>query len=201
MVSVFQSVWFRDYLQPLLSVVALTGVMLAMHPSLASRAALAQISGMRQDDDIHPEAAVAPGYLANYAARLFNRGVDAALRPHGLSLALIGPLLLLSWKGPMLQRDLVRASAVKQPAMVALLDKLEAMALITRAPASGDRRAAMVRLTEQGQEAARRGGQALIEANQRGLYGFSPAEAASLVLLLQRLVANLGRAPGTIHHE
>lgn len=54
----------------------------------------------------------------------------------------------------MLQRDLVRASAVKQPAMIALLDKLEAMALIARAPAAGDRRAAMVRLTERGQEAA-----------------------------------------------
>ena len=194
--------WSRNYLQPLLSVVALTEVILAMTPPLASRVTLVQKSGMpRQDDDIHPEAAVAPGYLVNHAARLFNRGVDAALRPHGLSLALIGPLLLLSWKGPMLQRDLARASAVKQPAMVALLDKLEAMALIARAPASGDRRAAMVRLTERGQKAARFGGQALVEANQRGLDGFSPTEAAGLVLLLQRLVANLNRAPGTIHHE
>ncbi len=32
-------------------------------------------------------------------------------------LALIGPIMLLSWKGPMLQRDLVIAWAVKQPAM------------------------------------------------------------------------------------
>ena len=126
-----------------------------MIPPLASKAAMAQKSGMqRKDDDIYPEAAVAPGYLANHAARLSNRGVDAALYPHDLSLALIGPLLLLFRKGLMLQRDLVRASAVKQPAMIALLDKLEAMALIARAPAAGDRRAAMVRLTERGQEAA-----------------------------------------------
>ncbi|MGF9566618.1 hypothetical protein AAIH70_24205 [Neorhizobium sp. BT27B] len=80
-----------------------------------------------QDDHIHPDAAVAPGYLANHAARVFNRLVDAALRPYGLSLSLIGPIMLLSWKGPMLQRDLVRSSAIKQPAMVALLDKLEAI--------------------------------------------------------------------------
>lgn len=143
-----------------------------------------------EDDDTHPQAAVAPGYLANHAARLFNRGVDVALRPHGLSLALIGPLLLLSWKGPMLQRDLVRSSAVKQPAMVALLDKLEAMALIVRSPSPGDRRAALVQLTDEGHAAARIGGQALIDANEKGLVGFSPGDAASLVTLLQRFIAN-----------
>jgi MarR family transcriptional regulator, transcriptional regulator for hemolysin len=154
-----------------------------------------------QDNDTHPEAAVAPGYLANHAARVFNRGVDADLRPHGLSLALIGPLLLLSWKGPMLQRDLVRSSAVKQPAMVALLDKLEGMALIARTPAPADRRAAMVRLTNQGQAAARLGGQALIDGNDRGLAGFSPEEGARLVVLLQRFIANLQRGQETIHQR
>lgn len=147
----------------------------------------------RREDDTHPEAAVAPGYLANHAARLFNRRVDTTLRPHGLTLALIGPILLLSWKGPMLQRDLVRSSAVKQPAMVALLDKLEAMALIVRAPSTTDRRAAMVDLTDQGRKAARIGGKALTDANVRGLDGFSPAESARLVHFLQRLVANFER--------
>jgi DNA-binding MarR family transcriptional regulator len=145
----------------------------------------------RREDDTHPEAAVAPGYLANHSARLFNRRVDTALRPHGLTLALIGPVLLLSWKGPMLQRDLVRSSAVKQPAMVALLDRLETMGLIVRTPSITDRRAAMVDLTERGRDAAREGGKALTDANDRGLDGFSPEEAGSLVVLLQRLIANL----------
>ncbi|TCM00439.1 MarR family transcriptional regulator [Sphingomonas sp. PP-CC-3G-468] len=144
----------------------------------------------RHEDDTHPEAAVAPGYLANHAARLFNRGVDATLRPHGLTLALIGPILLLSWKGPMLQRDIVRSSAVRQPAMVALLDKLEAMGLIVRTPSATDRRAAMVNLTGEGREAARIGGAALTDANTRGLNGFLPEEAANLVVLLQRLITN-----------
>ncbi len=147
----------------------------------------------KQDEPIHPEAAVAPGYLANHVARVFNRLVDAALRPYGLSLALIGPIMLLSWKGPMLQRDLVRASAVKQPAMVALLDKLEAMTLISRSPSSTDRRAALVELTSQGQEAALRGRDALLDANAKGLEGFSPEEAASMVRLFQRLIDNFER--------
>ncbi|TCL90744.1 DNA-binding MarR family transcriptional regulator [Rhizobium sp. PP-WC-2G-219] len=143
-----------------------------------------------QYDHIHPEAAVAPGYLANHAARVFNRLVDTALRPYGLSLSLIGPIMLLSWKGPMLQRDLVRSSAVKQPAMVALLDKLEAMTLIHRSPSSTDRRAAMVDLTSQGQEAALRGRDALLAANAKGLEGFSPEEATLMVQLFQRLIEN-----------
>ena len=143
-----------------------------------------------QDDPIHPEAAVAPGYLANHAARVFNRLVDTALRPYGLSLALIGPIMLLSWKGPMLQRDLVRSSAVKQPAMVALLDKLEAMSLISRLTSSTDRRAAMVELTSEGQKAALRGREALLAANAKGLEGFSTEETTSMVHLFQRLIDN-----------
>lgn len=148
-------------------------------------------------DQIHPQAAVAPGYLANHAARVFNRMVDAALRPHGLSLALISPILLLSWKGEMLQRDLVRFSAVKQPAMVALLDKLEAMGLVGRAPSATDRRAAMVHLTPAGHQAARIGGQVLVDTNGQGVDGMTPEEAETLVRLMQRLVANLERNDGT----
>jgi len=145
--------------------------------------------------DIHPEAAVAPGYLANHAARVFNRAVDARLREHGLTLALVGPLLLLSWKGPMLQRDMVRASAVKQPAMVALLDKLEAMALVSRAVLETDKRAATVHLTDAGRAAAATGRHALVEMNVLGVAGFSAEEAGVLVGLLGRLIDNLESAP------
>ncbi|MCD0246447.1 winged helix-turn-helix transcriptional regulator [Xanthomonas melonis] len=143
------------------------------------------------DDFIHPQAAVAPGYLANHAARVFNRLVDAQLRPHGVSLALIGPIMLLSWKGPMLQRDLVTASAVKQPAMVALLEKLEGLKLIKRVPTPQDRRAALVSLTARGRKIAAIGGQVLIDMNADALRGFSKDEAARIVVLMQRLIGNM----------
>lgn len=148
------------------------------------------------NSDIHPEAAIAPGYLANHAARVFNRSVDTRLREHGLTLALIAPLLLLSWKGPMLQRDLVRHSAVKQPAMAALLDKLEAMALIAREAMSNDKRAATVRLTDAGKDAAAAGRTALLHFNAVGVSGFSSEEAELLTVLLGRLIANLESAAG-----
>ncbi|KGR38149.1 hypothetical protein XvhCFBP2543_09440 [Xanthomonas vasicola] len=38
-----------------------------------------------QNELIHPHAAVAPGYLANHAARVFSRLFDAELRPRGVS--------------------------------------------------------------------------------------------------------------------
>ena len=154
-----------------------------------------------RDEDIHPGAAVAPGYLANHAARVFNRLIDDALRPHGMSLALIGPIMLLSWKGPMLQRDLVQASAIKQPAMVALLDKLEAMQLIERRPLPGDRRAAMVHLTAAGVDIAAQGGRALVETNARGVQDFTAEEAKAMTVLLQRFIDNLDDHTGTKHHD
>jgi len=146
------------------------------------------------DPDIHPEAAVAPGYLANHAMRVFNRAVDARLRAHGLTLALIGPLLLLHWKGSMLQRDMVRASAIRQPAMVALLDKLEAMELIAREVLATDKRAATVRLTAAGVNAAATGGQVLRDVNAVGVAGFTGAEAVAMVGLMTRMIANLENA-------
>ncbi|SEM99166.1 DNA-binding transcriptional regulator, MarR family [Sphingomonas gellani] len=154
----------------------------------AERASGDRPTRVSEEDRPHPEAAVAPGYLANHAARVFNRNVDAALRRHGLSLSLIGPILLLSWRGPMRQRDLVAGSAVKQPAMVALLDKLEGMALIERAQSPDDGRAAIVSLTDKGSRMAAIGGDALRAENARGLSGLSQEEADTLVRLLQRLI-------------
>ena len=146
---------------------------------------------IRADSEPHPEAVVAPGYLSNYASRVFNRLVDNRLRRHDLSLALIGPLLLLSWKGAMLQRDLVRMSAVKQPAMVALLDKLQAAGLIVRAASTTDKRAAMVDLTEEGQAAAATGRTILLEVNAEAVGDFTDTEAEQIVTLLSRFTANL----------
>jgi MarR family transcriptional regulator for hemolysin len=146
---------------------------------------------------IHPEAAVAPGYLANHAARVFNRLVDGRLREHELTLSLTGPLLLLSWKGPMLQRDLVRHSAVKQPAMVALLDKLEAAGMITRSASAADKRAATVDLTDRGRDAAAIGRSALLEMNAKAVSGFAPQDAAMVVELLARMITNLENNIGT----
>ncbi len=153
---------------------------------------------MKPDDpNIHPDAAASPGYLANHVARCFNRLVDDALRPHGMSMALMGPLMWLSWRGPMLQRDLVRASAVKQPAMVALLDKLEAGGFIERSPLPEHRRASIIRLTSNGEAMAATGRQAFAETNARALQGLTSADAQRLTTLLWEVLGNLSSPDGT----
>ncbi|KLB17063.1 MarR family winged helix-turn-helix transcriptional regulator, partial [Xanthomonas hortorum] len=88
-------------------------------------------------------------------------------------------------------RDLVVASAVKQPAMVALLDKLEAQKLIKRAPTAQDRRAALVSLTARGRKMAELGARVLIDLNADALQGFSAEEAQKTVAFMQRLIVNL----------
>ena len=150
-----------------------------------------------RDEEVHPEAAVAPGFLTTHAAQVFNRRADEALRTHGLSLALLAPLLLIHWKGPMLQRDLVRHSAVRQPAMVAVLGKLEHLQLVKRAAVATDRRAALIELTAAGRDAASLGGDILRRLNQAGLDGFSDGEIALLVGLVRRFSDNLLKAPAT----
>jgi MarR family transcriptional regulator for hemolysin len=151
---------------------------------------------MKPDNpDIHPDAAASPGYLANHVARRFNRLVDDVLRPHGMSMALMGPLLWLSWRGPMLQRDLVKASAIKQPAMVALLDKLEAGGFIERSPLPEHRRASVIRLTPSGEAMATTGREAFAEINARALQGLASADAQRLTTLLWDVLGNLS-SPG-----
>jgi len=153
------------------------------------------------DSEVHPEAAVAPGFLTTHAAQTFNRLADEALRADGLSLALVAPLMLLHWKGPMLQRDIVLHSAVRQPALVAVLGKLEHLQMIERAAVAADRRAAMIELTPAGKQAALRGGDILRSLNKVGLAGFSTEEIAQLVALLQRFGDNLTKAAGTKYQK
>jgi MarR family transcriptional regulator for hemolysin len=156
---------------------------------------------MTQDgEDVYVEALDMPGYLAHHATRVFNRRVDAALKPHGVSIALLGPLLLLSRRGTLLQRDLVRGLGVGQPAMVPILAKLEAAGLVERSSDAADRRAAPIRLTAAGQDVVVIGKQVLIDANKQGLHDFSGEDATRLVRLLQRLIANL-EAPLETKHQ
>lgn len=73
-----------------------------------------------------------------------------ALRPHGISLVHLLPLMLVVRNGPMLQVDLVKASSIGQPDMVAALRKLETSGLIERSANVLDRRSATINLTQAG---------------------------------------------------
>lgn len=133
----------------------------------------------------------APGLLTNHAARVFNRRVDTLLRPLGIALAHLSPLMLLHRDGPMLQRDLVRGLGIGQPGMVHAITRLEEGGFILRRPAENDRRATIIELTDRGREAVDVASPFLVEANEHALSGFTAEESRTLTSLLRRLIANL----------
>lgn len=133
----------------------------------------------------------APGLLTNHAARVFNRRMDALLRPLGIALAHLSPLMLLRRDGPMLQRDLARGLGIGQPGMVHAIGRLEGGGFITRRPAEKDRRATIIELTDKGRETVELASPLLVEANEHALSGFTAEESRALTSLLQRLIANL----------
>lgn len=133
----------------------------------------------------------APGLLTNHAAKIFNRHVDAMLRPHGLPFAHLSPLMALHHNPTMLQRDLVKACGIAQPAMVNALSKLEDARLITRKPDTQDRRASTISITPEGRAMVAVAWPILIDANVHALAGFTPEESRLLASLLKRLIANL----------
>ncbi|NNM71977.1 winged helix DNA-binding protein [Enterovirga sp. DB1703] len=117
--------------------------------------------------------------------------MDTLLRPLGLVLAHLSPLMLLHRDGPMLQRDLVRGLGVGQPGMVHAIARLEEGGFISRRPAEKDRRATIIELTDKGRETVEVASPFLVEANAHALSGFTAEESRTLTTLLQRLIANL----------
>jgi MarR family transcriptional regulator, transcriptional regulator for hemolysin len=134
----------------------------------------------------------APGVLINHAAKVFNRRLDMLLRPLGLPMAHLTPLMQLHHHPTMLQRDLVKACGIGQPAMVHALAKLEEAGLISRAQNEHDRRAATISLTSAGQELVYSAWPLLIDANVHALSGFTPEESQTFSKLLKRMIATLG---------
>jgi len=133
----------------------------------------------------------APGVLTNHAAKVFNRHIDTMLRPYGLPMAHLTPLMQLHHHPTMLQRDLFKACGIGQPAMVHALAKLEEAGFITREQSEHDRRSSIISMTDRGHEMVKAAWPILIDANVHALAGFTPEESGLLSDLLKRLIANL----------
>lgn len=133
------------------------------------------------------------GYLANHMARLFARHLEARLRPMGLALGAFPALLHLWEEDGLTQRDLVERLDIEQPTMAATLSRMERDGLITRSKGSGDARVQHIRLTPKARALC---AAAMAEAeavNATALAGLTPAEQATFLQLMARVIATLGR--------
>lgn len=118
------------------------------------------------------------------------------LAPLGLRPSQFGLLVVLSGGGGMSQQQLADTIGVHRNVMVGLVDGLEARGLVRRRVHPNDRRAHAVHLTAEAQDLMRQAEQLADEQEEDLLAGLSPAEAAQLLDLLQRVADHNGLTPG-----
>lgn len=137
-----------------------------------------------------------PGHLVSLAARGFARLSEARLKPLGFGIGHLPVLVALRDGRAHTQRDLARFARTEQPPMAQMLGRMERDGLIRRDPDPADGRSRRVSLTPDARARLPRAVETLIAGNRDALAGFSDAEAATLVDLVSRVIANLDRIAG-----
>jgi MarR family transcriptional regulator, transcriptional regulator for hemolysin len=132
-----------------------------------------------------------PGHLISLAARAFARLSEARLKPLGFGVGHLPVLVALQDGRARTQRDLARFAKVEQPPMAQMLARMERDGLIQRTPDPVDGRSSQIVLTKAARARMPNAIAALFQGNREALSGFTDAEAAQLVTLLTRLIANL----------
>ena len=155
---------------------------------------------MYQDDDqrkgwsmMDLKVLATPGHLISLAARGFTRLSEARLKPLGFGVGQVPVLVALQNGEASTQRDLARFARIEQPPMAQMLARMERDGLIRRTPDPADGRSSRIALTETALARLPDAIAAVLRGNREVLEGFTEAEAAQLVALLTRLIANLDR--------
>lgn len=138
---------------------------------------------------MHPESLrQQPTFLLARAATMARRACGEALVEVGLTQAEHGILACLQESGPLMQRDVAERLALDPGDLVAYLDKLEALAAISRTPDKKDRRRRVIASTALGRELLTRADDALATATTHLLDPLDPAEITQLMTTLTRLL-------------
>jgi len=139
-----------------------------------------------------------PGHLISLAARGFARLSEARLKPLGFGVGHLPVLVALQDGQAGSQRDLARFARIEQPSMAQMLARMERDGLICRMPDPADGRSSQISLTETARTRLPDACAALFQGNRDALDGFTDEEAAELVALLTRLIANLDRVASAV---
>ncbi len=138
--------------------------------------------------DMRRDSLTSIGYLTNLAGRLLVRALErrlgSAAGPMPVFLALVDGKALA-------QKDLARLAAVEQPTMANTLARMERDGLVIGAPDPADRRSTLLRLTRIGQQRAESALAAAGAVNVLALSALEPAERATFIDMLQRVIARL----------
>lgn len=139
-------------------------------------------------DTMHGDDSV--GLLFRRVLSSLIQEVDRRLAPHDLTHAQWVPLYKLFRGECDTMAELARDLQLDPAAVTRALDRLEAKGLVRRTRSRTDRRVVQIELTPEGRRVAPLVPQALAEVFNAHLAGFSAAEWATLIELLQRMLSN-----------
>ncbi|MDT9600248.1 MarR family winged helix-turn-helix transcriptional regulator [Sphingosinicella rhizophila] len=137
-----------------------------------------------------------PGHLISLAARGFVQLSAARLKPLGFGVGQLPVLVALQDGRASTQRDLARFAKIEQPPMAQMLARMERDGLIERVPDPVDGRSSRITLTKVAEARLPDALAVLLRGNHEALRDFTDEEAAQLIALLTRLIANLDRLAG-----
>jgi DNA-binding MarR family transcriptional regulator len=129
------------------------------------------------------------GFLLSRLGARVRQAFADDLAAHGVRPAQYGLLAVLEEQGSAPQQLLGDAMSISRSNMVALVDELEARALVVRRPDPGDRRRHAVQLTDEGRRLVPLLHEVAREHTRRLLEPLSEPERAQLADLLSRLLA------------
>jgi MarR family transcriptional regulator, transcriptional regulator for hemolysin len=132
------------------------------------------------------------GWHLGVAGRLIRTQADAGLADFGVGAQGLGVLLRLADEDGLTQAELARRQRVEAPTMCRMIDRLEREGLLERRPRPGDRRAALVVVTDRGREVAAEGLAVVEGLERRAFAALDAGERATLADLLARVAAALG---------
>lgn len=129
------------------------------------------------------------GYLINHLARIFAAGLQAEIKPLGLSTGVFPVMVQLWQKDGLSQSELVKRVAVEQATMAKTLARMKRDGLIVIRPDDNDARMKRAWLSETGRalrDPAQTSARAL---NATMLASLDEAESETFLNLMRRLVA------------
>ena len=139
-------------------------------------------------DDFENQSA---GYLVNHVARLFAAGLQARIKPLGLSTGVF-PVMVQLWRQDgQSQRDLVARVGIEQATMANTLARMRRDKLITTRPDDHDARMKRVWLTESGRDLRDPALAAARAENKSALAGLSEDERTMFLTLMRKVIARI----------
>jgi MarR family transcriptional regulator, transcriptional regulator for hemolysin len=136
-----------------------------------------------------------PGYMTNWAARLFARAIDRKLRAIGISSGQLPVFFALGNGEALSQKALTRAAAIEQPTMAATLARMERDGLVARKPDPVDKRSALISLTPAALEKLKGVREAIAGVNAAAIAGLDGQQREDYLVILRSIIASLDALP------